>query len=726
MIGEKSYRPTILSFVLLIFLFVFIDNIYSQSNEDCLTCHEDEQLTMEKEGKEVSLYVNEKVLKNSPHNNLSCVSCHVGFNPDDLPHKDNIQALDCKLCHNDAPIKHKFHPQMLKTGGINGTKNTSCKGCHGTHAIISPKVNDSKWYFTNLPESCGTCHQSEKDQYFTSDHSKAFKTGVKGAPNCITCHQNSITSLESKGKTADLKLAQEKLCLSCHLDNPDIRARTAPSAGFITAYEKSVHGSALARGNYKAATCIDCHTSHRVKNGLDPISSVFKENIPKTCGKCHTEIAEEYKQSVHGVSALKGNKEAPVCTDCHGEHNILKHNNPKAPVAFANVSQQVCSPCHSSVKLTDKFGIQSDRFKTFEDSYHGLALRGGSVEVANCASCHSAHNIKPSSDPTSMINKANLSKTCGRCHKGANQNFAVGKIHVSITKEKEPILYWIATTYIVLILVVVGGMLVHNVLDFIKKSKIKKLKQRGYIIEEHFGHSLYLRMNSSERIQHFALTISFILLVITGFMLHFPDTWWVKHIRDLSEDVFVLRSLIHRIAAVVMISVSLYHIYYVAFTSRGRHLIKDLFPVYQDIYDALGVAKYNLGISKDKPRLGRFSYIEKAEYWALIWGTIVMSITGVIMWFDNTFIGIFTKLGWDIARTVHYYEAWLAFLAIVVWHFYFVIFNPDVYPMNISWLTGTLTEEEMLHEHPKELEEHSANIVKEETEDETKNKKENE
>jgi cytochrome b subunit of formate dehydrogenase len=111
-----------------------------------------------------------------------------------------------------------------------------------------------------------------------------------------------------------------------------------------------------------------------------------------------------------------------------------------------------------------------------------------------------------------------------------------------------------------------------------------------------------------------------------------------------------------------------------------------------------------LGLSKEKPKLDRFSYIEKAEYWALIWGTIIMSATGFIMWFDNTFIGLFTLLGWEIARTIHYYEAWLATLAIIVWHFYFVIFNPDIYPMNTSWITGKMTEEEMAEEHPVELE----------------------
>ena len=115
------------------------------------------------------------------------------------------------------------------------------------------------------------------------------------------------------------------------------------------------------------------------------------------------------------------------------------------------------------------------------------------------------------------------------------------------------------------------------------------------------------------------------------------------------------------------------------------------------------MAKYNLGLSKRKPELDRFSYVEKVEYWALIWGTVIMSVTGIIMWFNNFFINLVTTAGWNISRTVHFYEALLATLAVIVWHFYFVIFNPDIYPMNLAWLRGTITEKEMKEEHPLEL-----------------------
>lgn len=684
-------------------LLLFLCKAAAQSNDDCLMCHDDDEFTMTKNGATVSIDVDEKKYNDSGHSKLKCTSCHINFDDEEIPHSNNLTPKACGDCHQKQIIKHLFHPRLLKATGNETDSDLNCINCHDYHYVKDPSDPGGKWSTENLPASCGKCHQEITSKYLASEHYAAFKDGMLGAPNCLHCHKNPVAKVHKDEDYVHVKISQEKLCLSCHLDSPDVRSRTAPSAGFITMYDKSVHGSALNSGNHNAANCVDCHGSHKVLKSTSN-SPTSKKNIPNTCGKCHSEISKEYLSSIHGVALQKGIKESPGCTDCHGEHNILKHDDPHSPVSFQNLSREVCSPCHSSLKLSEKYGITSDRFETFSDSYHGLAIEGGSVAVANCASCHGSHNIKPSSDSTSTISKVNLVKTCGGCHPGANSNFTIGKIHITRQDESEPIIYFIATAYITLIFIVIGGMFLHNLIDFFRKSKIKKMKQRGLIREEKFGHALYLRMNLDERIQHATLAISFLLLVVTGFMLSYPNSWWVSHIRDLSGEAFEYRSLIHRISAVVMVAVSLYHIYYVTFTKRGRTLIKDLLPRYKDIRDAIDVAKFNLGFSKVKPKLDRFSYVEKAEYWALVWGTIVMTATGVIMWFDNTFMGLFTKLGWDIARTVHYYEAWLAFLAIIVWHFYFIIFNPDVYPMNLAWWKGTISEEEMAEEHPLEYE----------------------
>jgi len=691
--------------ILTVSVFAFLNTTaIAQTNEDCLMCHDDDTFTMEKDGAEIFIGVSTEKFERSKHAKLKCVSCHLDYDAEEIPHSENQVTKSCGDCHQKQIVKHLFHPNILKASGKEKSKDVNCLNCHNSHYPKDPNADGSKWSNGNLPNSCGQCHNQIKNKYLASEHYDAFEEGMMGAPNCLSCHKNPIATVHTNEDSVSVKISQEKLCLSCHLDSPEVRARTAPSAGFIHMYENSVHGSALMNGNFKAANCVNCHGSHEVQKSTNPTSNTFKKNIPITCGECHSEISIEYLESIHGTAVEKGVKDAPACTDCHGEHNILRHDDPKSPVAFQNLSREVCSPCHSSLKLSEKYGITSDRFDTFSDSYHGLAIEGGSVAVANCASCHGSHNIKPSTDPTSTVNKANLVETCGGCHPGANERFTVGKIHITRQDKDEPIIYFIATTYITLIFVVIGLMFIHNIFDFFRKSKIKKMKQRGLIREERHGHKLYLRMNVNERLQHATMAISFILLVITGFMLSYPNSWWVSHIRDLSSGAFEARSWIHRISAVVMVAVSLYHIYYVSFTIRGRQLIKDLLPRYKDIRDAIDVAKFNLGISKIKPQLDRFSYIEKAEYWALIWGTIVMTATGVVMWFDNTFMGIITKLGWDIARTIHYYEAWLAFLAIVVWHFYFVIFNPDAYPMNLAFWKGTITEEEMAEEHPLELE----------------------
>lgn len=690
--------------LLIIGLVILPSIIYAQSIDDCLMCHSDNELTMEKNGKEISLFVDENTYKASTHSKLTCVSCHKGYDPEELPHAEKVVQINCLNCHQSALTKHAFHPQILKSKGFGSAKDVSCTNCHGVHDVKSPKSKSSRWFRANIISSCGSCHKEIKETFLDSKHYTAVKNNIKGAPDCLSCHLSPVSHTFFDNDTLKTKIAQEKLCLSCHIDNEEIKNIIAPSAGFITQYEKSVHGSALNSGNPKSATCVDCHNSHSVISETLSHSSVFKSNIPTTCSKCHGDIASEYNESIHGKLVAQGNMDSPSCTDCHGEHNILKTDDPNAPVAPLNVSNQICSPCHSSLRLTDKYGIQADRFKTFSDSYHGLAIRGGSVEVANCASCHGVHNIKPSSDPTSTISKNNLAKTCGSCHPGANTQFVTGKIHVTLDETEEPILYWIAYIYISMIVSVIGIMFLHNAVDFFKKSKIKKLKQIGAIESEYHGHSLYLRMSVNERIQHITMALSFIILVITGFMLRYPESWWVSHIRDLSSDAFEYRSLIHRIAAVIMVAISLYHIYYIAITTRGRQLVKDLFPKFQDFKDAIGVAKYNLGLQNEKPKLDRFSYVEKAEYWALVWGTIVMTVTGLLMWIYTDLAGSFSKLEYDIARTIHYYEAWLAFLAIVVWHFYFVIFNPDVYPMSLAWLKGTISEEEMAEEHPLELE----------------------
>lgn len=678
------------------------------STAACLECHSDNTLTMKKGDKKLSLFVDEKVASASAHKSLECVDCHEKYDGDATPHRKPLVPVDCLGCHEDTgKKKHVFHPR-LALAQIPAGEDTNCVACHGKHDVAA--VKSPAFPFANgpQPEACGKCHEKARDHFNASAHGRAFKAKEKNAPDCLTCHKDPVAPHASAKASLAQKLKQTEQCEACHVGKDNVAGQALRGVKFVKSFDQSVHGAALQQGKAEAANCVDCHGAHEMNRGLAADARMNKLHVAETCTKCHEKIGREYSESAHAQALGKGNADSATCTDCHGEHDILGRKNPASRVHKTHVAQQVCADCHASLKLTQKYGISTHAFKTFSDSYHGLAVRGGSVEVVNCASCHNSHAIKSQKDPTSSIHKDNLVQTCGQCHPGANTRFTVGKVHVSPEAGagdggSDPILYLISTIYVILIIAVVGGMVVHNALDFIKKIRRKLAIQQGLIEEEPVAHRLYVRMTGHERLQHAALVISFGLLVVTGFMLRYPEAWWVVGIRDLSVRAFEWRNLIHRIAGVVMLAAGVWHVWYLAFTARGRQLFIELLPRGRDLFDPFKVLRYNLGLAPTKPAFGRFSYIEKAEYWAMMWGSLLMGITGVVLWFDNTSMGLFTKLGFDISRTIHFYEAILATLAIIVWHFYFVIFNPDVYPMNLSWLTGKMSEREMLEEHPEEL-----------------------
>ena len=130
-----------------------------------------------------------------------------------------------------------------------------------------------------------------------------------------------------------------------------------------------------------------------------------------------------------------------------------------------------------------------------------------------------------------------------------------------------------------------------------------------------------------------------------------------------------------------------------------------MIPVKNDVTDVVQSIRYYLNLSKQKARFPRYGYVEKAEYWALIWGTVVMALTGFILWFPVQASALFGSWVTSVSTVIHYYEAWLATLAIIVWHFFFTIFHPHEYPMSMVWLSGDVSEEEAEENWPEWYEE---------------------
>jgi formate dehydrogenase gamma subunit len=203
-------------------------------------------------------------------------------------------------------------------------------------------------------------------------------------------------------------------------------------------------------------------------------------------------------------------------------------------------------------------------------------------------------------------------------------------------------------------------------------------------------------MTANERVQHALLVGSFVVLVITGFALKFPHAFWVEPLVRW-EHHFPVRAWVHRIAGVVLIGTSVYHVVYVLLKRRGRRWLRDMVPDLRDAREAVETVQYNLGRREKLPRYRRFNYVEKAEYWALVWGTVVMAITGIVLWLNNWILAHVPHSVsiLAISTAIHFYEAILATLAIVVWHLYAVIFDPDIYPLKWTFLTGRSPEHEV-------------------------------
>jgi cytochrome b subunit of formate dehydrogenase len=216
----------------------------------------------------------------------------------------------------------------------------------------------------------------------------------------------------------------------------------------------------------------------------------------------------------------------------------------------------------------------------------------------------------------------------------------------------------------------------------------------------------YERFPLIRRIEHLTMLLSFTTLAFTGLPQKFPSSGIAIAIVDLVGGIENLRS-IHHFAAIVMMLGTAWHILYFGYMAYVRHTRMSMLPSLQDAKDALQAFMYNLGFSKSPPQMGRFTFEEKMEYWAFVWGALVMGATGFMMWNPLSTVKFLPGEVIPAAKAAHGGEAMLAVLAIIIWHMYGV----HIKRFNKSMWTGKMDEEEMLHEHPLELADIKAGMV---------------
>lgn len=371
-------------------------------NEQCLACHEDESLK-NNEGR--SLFVSKDDFEKSVHgeSGITCVSCHSDLEKvTDFPHAEKVATVNCSSCHREAQKQFERSVHATAKRQKEG-QSVNCVSCHGYHDILEKNDVRSRIHPLNLPQACGSCHFSKIN-------------GKRGA-------------------------------------------------GFAQSYLESVHALALSKtGLSNSATCVTCHGSHEIKPTENPGSFISRSRVPNTCGQCHSGILRDYREGVHGQAFALGVREVPVCTDCHGEHNIRSPQDKQSRV-YATQVALTCARCHEDDQLTQKYNLPKARLRTFRGTFHGLASSYGETKVANCASCHGFHNIRPSSDPKSSVSPSNLPETCGQCHLGATQNFSKVKIHVLDPKAANYAGFIVKNFYLYLILALIGSFVLYILAD---------------------------------------------------------------------------------------------------------------------------------------------------------------------------------------------------------------------------------------------------------------------
>jgi predicted CXXCH cytochrome family protein len=317
---------------------------------------------------------------------------------------------------------------------------------------------------------------------------------------CLSCHGNPDLKMTlPSGEEVSLYISADDLqnsvhspagieCEACHTQiktypHPPIEYETrrqmtrtyylACQKCHAANYEKaqdSMHAQAAEAGNLNAPVCTDCHGAHNVRPPDKP-----RAHISLTCGQCHSEISQEYAQSIHGSVLLgEDNPDVPVCTDCHGVHNI---HDPRT-AQFRVETPDLCARCHANQELMAKYGLSADVYGLYKLSWHGVDVsvykaRWPAVwhESAVCTDCHGIHNIRTTDDPASLVHPDNLLATCQKCHPGVGPNWVGAWTgHNRIDPQRTPILYYTEVFYASLIPLVLWLSVIYVVLQIVRAT----------------------------------------------------------------------------------------------------------------------------------------------------------------------------------------------------------------------------------------------------------------
>lgn len=572
--------------------------------------------------------------------NAGCLNCH-GDNQKPIKVPDEEDEEETRL------LRQVDHTGFLK--GVHGDMN--CVDCHRN--IVDSRANHNK---SELPDpDCASCHENlwqnyqEKGlapemermgivaanirAYNESFHAKPTKTGVKAS--CNDCHHAHEFNVPPRGsvKRTEWHLSIPMICGKCHDDS-------------LEEYETSVHGKkVLEEHDSKAAVCTDCHTAHAItKTSRDP----FQLAITKTCGNCHQERFESYRDTYHGQINTLGYGHTAKCSDCHGSHEILGVDDPNSTIHISN-RLETCRECHDGKDIP----LATESFLSFGPHANSRDFeKYPQVWIA-------AHFMK-------------------------------GLLLFVFSYFWAHSLLWWYREYKDR---KAGRSQVHIRTDELQLHETRQVRRFGRMW----------------RIGHLFFAISVMLLILTGMTLSYAHSAWAPVVVSALGGPGVA-GLIHRTSAAIMLGIFFSHLIGVSINIyRSRKTFRwfgpdSLVPNWKDFRDAIGMFKWFVN-KGPRPVFDRWTYWEKFDYWAVFWGMAVIGTSGMMLAFPEVTASLLPGWVFNVVMLVHGEEAFLAAVFLFTVHFFNNHFRPDkMPPPDVVMFTGTQSLEEFKREHKLQYE----------------------
>jgi cytochrome b subunit of formate dehydrogenase/nitrate reductase cytochrome c-type subunit len=382
---------------------------------------------------------------------------------------------------------------------------------------------------------------------------------------------------------------------------------------------------------------------------------------------------------------------------------------------------RVCALCHSDQRILTPFGLPNSA-ASYLNSFHGKAMLLGSERAAICLNCHvgplqNVHLMLPPDNPNSSVNPARLPSTCRSpmCHPFAAVGVSTAAVHLELATS-HGIDRFIAIGFFLLIIFTFGPSVVLQTLEMLQivcgrhdPAHDPRRRLAEELLRRPEGRRLLQRFTVHQRVQHWILVVSFTTLVITGFPIKFADREWAGAFAEWFGGFHILR-MTHHTAGAVLILGMLYHLAYIGITARqdkrrrGKSIAQTILDLpmvmrwrdWKELWHHLG---YLLFLRRTRPEMGRFGLKEKFEYFGVFWGSMLLGVTGILMWANSWTTQHLTGSVLTVANLIHTFEAFLALLHVGVIHLIGVILSPTVFPLSPAMFTGKTPPEELAEAH---------------------------